>query len=301
MKATEAELKPKTKLRGKDPKAAEPSKPKILIYGAPGVGKTWTSIEFPSGYYIDTEGGANRDHYTDKLKRSGGAYLGPEDGSLDPKMVLEEIQTLATEKHSYRTLILDSITKEFNTIASNESERLGDKDVFGASKKPAIAWMRRLLNWLNRIDMSVILIAHQKDEWGANGTGKVGETFDCWDKTAYELDLVLKIEKRGPSRVAVVKKSRLLGFPEGTDFPWSYEEFAKRYGRDVIESDVKTITLATAEQLEAITNLLDVVRMDESEISKWFTKAQVESWSEMSTETIQKCIEHLKSKVTVGV
>src|SRR5664280_1663930 len=75
--------KPMTKLKAKDPKTTEPSKPKILIFGKPGVGKTWFSLDFPSVYYIDTEGGADLAHYTAKLIKSGGVYMGPEDGSLD--------------------------------------------------------------------------------------------------------------------------------------------------------------------------------------------------------------------------
>ncbi len=40
-------MAPRT-LKGTDPKSAKPSKPKILIYGKPGVGKTWAALDFPS-------------------------------------------------------------------------------------------------------------------------------------------------------------------------------------------------------------------------------------------------------------
>jgi hypothetical protein len=148
----------KTKLLAKAPKAAEPSKPKILIYGASGVGKTWTSLDFPNCYYIDTEDGANLTHYTDKLEKSGGVYMGQADGSLDFQTVIDQVKALATEDHEYKTLIIDSITKLYNTVIANEAERLGDKDAFGASKKPAIGLMRQLVNWLYRLDMNVILL-----------------------------------------------------------------------------------------------------------------------------------------------
>ena len=77
-KTEEKPKKSNSKLRAVDPKAASPSKPKILIFGKPGVGKTWTSLDFPSVYYIDTEGGADLNHYTDKLKKAGGVYFGPD-------------------------------------------------------------------------------------------------------------------------------------------------------------------------------------------------------------------------------
>jgi len=288
-----------SKLKAVEPKGAEPSKPKILVFGAAGAGKTFTSLDFPASYYIDTEGGANRAHYTEKLQRSGGAYFGPEQGSLDGATVYEQVFALTTEEHNYRTLIIDSISKLFNKIIADEAERLGDKDAFGASKKPAVAWIRRLTNLLDRTDMNVILIAHQKEEWSGSGNNResIGQTFDAWEKLAYELDLSLQIQKRGNSRVAIPRKSRLLGFPEGEAFPWSYEEFAKRYGKDIIERKSQVIELATAEDIQEIKRLLEVVKMSDEEIGKWFTKAKVESWEEMDVVTIAKCINFLKEKV----
>src|ERR1700733_12615163 len=96
-----------SKLKAVDPKAAEPSRPKITIFGKPGVGKTWGALDFPNVYYIDTEGGADLAHYTDKLKKSGGVYFGPEQGASDFETVIEQVKALATEDHSYKTLLID--------------------------------------------------------------------------------------------------------------------------------------------------------------------------------------------------
>jgi hypothetical protein len=289
-----------SKLKAKDPKAAEPSKPKILIFGKPGVGKTWWGLDFPSVYYIDTEGGADLSHYTDKLKRSGGVYMGPEDGALDFAAVIEQFQALATEKHPYRTVVVDSISKLYNTAITAEAERLGDKNGFGADKKPAIAAMRRLINWVNKLDMNVIFIAHEKSEWGTDKNGdrtQIGVTFDAWDKMEYELHLAIHAEKRGPARTAKVRKTRLLGFPDGDVFDLSYTAFSERYGKDIIEATAKPIVLASAEQVAEVKALLENVRIADEDVAKWFTKAGVETWAEMTNEQIAKCIGFLKGKV----
>lgn len=294
-------VKTRSRLKAVDPKAAEPSKPKILIFGKPGVGKTWGALDFPSVFYIDTEGGADLSHYTDKLKRSGGVYLGPDQGSLSFETVMEQVQALATEQHHYRTLVIDSISKLYNVEIANEAERLGDKDAFGASKKPAVGYMRRLTSWLQRIDMNVIMIAHEKSMWGLDKGGQrseIGVTFDCWDKLEYELHLCLNIIKAGPDRLARIGKSRLTGFPEATTFPWSYEAFAERYGKDVIEKESKQIALATPDQIAEVTRLLDVVKLPEGTVDKWFQKAGVESWTEMDADKIDKCIVTLKEKIS---
>ena len=80
------------------PKTVKPHKPKVLVYGPPGAGKTWVSLDFPAVYYIDTESGADLDDYQEKLFNSGGGYLGQDQGSLDFDVVIAQIKALATLK-----------------------------------------------------------------------------------------------------------------------------------------------------------------------------------------------------------
>jgi KaiC/GvpD/RAD55 family RecA-like ATPase len=259
-----------SRLKGRDPQAVEPSKPKIVVYGKPGCGKTWMAMEFPNVFYIDTEGGADLDHYRKKLKESKAMYFGPEDGSLDFNSVLEQIQALATEEHDRKTLVIDSMSKLFNNqIAMTQEEMIRNnvEDAFGASKKPAIAYMRRLVAWINKLDMNVVLIHHQKSTW--KDGKEVGVTFDGWDKLEYELHLVLQIEKMGPSRIARVGKTRMEKFPEASTFPWSFKEFSSRYGIDVIDREAAKLDLCTQEQRDAYAGLIAKVRVDKAVLEKW--------------------------------
>src|SRR5580698_2908606 len=215
----------KGKLLAIPPESVEPRHPKVLIYGPPGVGKTWASLDFPGVYYIDTEGGADLDHYREKLRTSGGAYLGPDQGSLDFDVVIGQMQALATEHHEYRTVVLDSASKLWNTALSDEQEALGEKDAFGAYKKIPTRKFGSMMKWISRLDMNAVLITHQKDLWGLNEKKQremIGYTFDCQEKLEYELHLVLRIAKEGASRYAHIGKSRLPTFTEGDSFPWSY-------------------------------------------------------------------------------
>ncbi len=290
-----------SKLKAKAPEKHEPSKPKILIFGAAGVGKTWFSLDFPKCYYVDTEGGAARTHYMDKLKRSGGLVMGPEEGALDFETVIGQFQALSTEKHDFKTVVVDSITKLFNTAVAQEAERLGAKDAFGASKKPAVAFMRRLVNWINRVDMNVVLIAHQKEEWGQDAKGErvaIGQTFDCWDKLSYELDLVFNVVKQGNSRYGVVKKSRLVGFPDNERFEFDYASFAERYGKDVIEKQGEAIQLATEEQVTELKRLVAILRPSDEEVQKIWNKAQASDWTELTTEQAGKVIDLYTNKIS---
>lgn len=285
-----------SKLKAIDPKTAEPSRSKILIYGKPKVGKTWISLDFPSVYYIDTEGGANLPHYTDKLKKSGGVYFGPDQGSQDFDEVIGQLKALATEEHPYKTVIIDSLSKVFNNEIAKEMERLGDKDAFGASKKPAIRFTRQLINWIDRIDMNVILICHEKSVWSNEKI--IGSTFDAWDKLEYELHLLLHIEERGASKKAVIAASRFEKFKKWESFDWSYDEFAKLYGRETLEGKARVLVLATPQQVEEVKYLVDLLKIDPDTTAKWMEKAKSESWAEMESSKIQACIDLLRKKLT---
>ena len=289
------------KLLARKPAVTKQGHSKGLIFGPSGAGKTWFSLAFPNVYYIDTEGGADLAHYQQRLEASGGAYMGPEEGSLDFATVIGQIKALATQTHDFKTVVIDSSTKLFQTTIANEAEKLGDKDAFGASKKPAVSYMRQLVNWISKLDMNVWFVAHEASEWGLDAkTGQrteIGKQADIWDKLIYELDLTLQVQKRGSSRVAIVRKSRLTGFPEGENFPLEYADFSDRYGRDFIEAAVIPLTIATPEEVAEVKRLLETVRVSDDEIEKGWKKAGVDSWEDMTSEQIGKWAAYLRKKV----
>lgn len=289
-----------SKLKAHDPSSTEPTKPKIVIYGASGVGKTWFALSFPSVYYIDTEGGADLAHYTERLAKAGGKYLGPEDGANDFEVIIDQAKALAIEKHKFKTLVVDSITKPFISAIASESERLGDRNAFGADKKPAVGAMRRLINAVHRLDMNVVFVAHEKTEWGVlkNGErGEIGKGPDVYDKLVYELHLCFQVIKQGPQRTAIVKKSRLLGFPEGDQFELDYAKFSERYGRDIIDKAPTQIALCSQEQYDEMQRLIALLKVENETVEKWLTKANAESLKELNKTQAQKVIDSLKSKL----
>lgn len=289
-----------SKLKAHDPQTAEPTKPKILIYGPPGIGKSWFALSFPSVYYLDSEGGANLAHYTERLSKAGGKYLGPEDGANDFEVIIDQAKALAVEKHKFKTFVIDSITKPFISAIATEGERLGDRNAFGADKKPAIGAMRRLINAVHRLDMNVVFVAHEKTEWGIlkNGErGEIGKGPDVYEKLAYELHLCFQVIKQGPLRSAVVKKSRLLGFPEGDQFELDYAKFAERYGKDIITREATPIALCSPEQFDEMQRLIALLKVDSDTVEKWLAKANADSLKELNKTQAQKVIDSLEAKL----
>src|SRR5258708_34625666 len=173
-------------LKAKSPEEVKPTKPKMLISGESGVGKTFFSLEFPTPYLFDVEGGATREQYQHKLKKAGGVYFGKEEGSQDFSSVIKETKELCTTKHSYKTAIYDSFTFLYMLEAAiAEADKGSD---FGRDKKMANIPTRQLMSTLEKLDMNVILVCHSKTKWerktvsGKEQIIDTGTTFDGYDK-----------------------------------------------------------------------------------------------------------------------
>lgn len=283
-----------TRLLARQPKKAKRRKPIFLVFGRPKLGKTMGALSFPSVYYIDCEGGATEPEYIDKLTASGGLYLGPEDGANDFDTVVEQVRALATQKHDRKTVVFDSFSKLFNTEISVEYDRMAAEGrdmlgTFGAEKKPAVAKTRRIIRWLERLNINGLFICHERVMW--KDGKQVGETFDAWDKLEHEFDLILRVFTLGKARVV---GSRIAAFPKADIFDWGYKAFAQRYGAEAMEEVAASVPLASAEQVATITALADAVKLDAKIRLKWFEKAGVTAWSEMDSATLQKCIDFIQ-------
>ncbi len=282
-------------MRGRKPEEIKRSKPKFIISGESGVGKSFYMLDFPKPFIIDTEGGTVEPQYVKKMKEVDAVYFGKEDGSQDFKTVIDELKWLATNKHDRQTLIIDSFSKLYNITAAIAEETVGN--VYAADKKAAQKPTRQLQVWMDRLDMTIALVAHSKAEW-KNGqpTGKT--TWDGWDKLTYDLNLWIELVQTGKRRDIVVRKSRIEGFILGNSYPADYETFAKLYGDDIINKPSEQIVLATVDQVAEAKHLIGVFNISEEDQKKALKKYDVEAYEELSSEEIQKVIDNLKSKLT---
>lgn len=286
-------------LRGKPP-VVERNRPKILIFGEYGTGKTHTSLHFPKPYLIDTEEGIKYKQYVEIAKKTGAHQF----KSRDIDEIYKEVKVLLTEKHDRKTLIIDSISKIYNNLAIESAEELRkidpsknpDGTAFGGHLKRAQNKLKPLQLLIERLDMNVIMIAHAKSKWKNNE--QIGNTFDVYDKLGYDLDLMLETKLFGKSkRTATVLKSRIPEFPMLETFDWDYETFAKMYGEQYIDKDAKPEDLATPEQIAELNKWIEKLNLDEKIINKWLDKAKASRFEEMEKSKIQACIDHVKKNL----
>ena len=276
-----------------------PPLPTFLLSGAPNTGKTWAALTFPHCFLIDCEGGAVQPEYQDKLSRAGGSYMGVDQGSQDFAIVLEQVRLLATTEHPFETLVLDSFTMLYQlTAAVAEAEHGSD---FGRDKKEANKPTRQLLRYLAQMNMTTIIVCHEKDKWGKGAKGEqtvIDVTFDGYDKLEYQLDLWLRAFRFGTEYVVEVKKSRLAGFPMESDpFELNVASFESRYGAS-LSGRFEPIQLATGEQIDKVRELLDIFQPTEDLVIKWTTVAGVDELQDMTAEDVGKCIAWLDKEIT---
>lgn len=289
-------------LHGKKP-SNKADRLKMFVFGPAGCGKTTAAIQFPNAYIVDTEGGT--DHYAETINKAGSVVY--QTSSIHE--VTEEVHALLTESHDFRTLVIDPFTHLYNDAQDYwtrifekyaKDEKAKETQDFGAGFWGKVKRdVKRLERMMMALDMNLIVTAHQKTEYG-EGMKKLGVTFDSMRGDDYVFDLIFRVERFGDKLMAYKVKERAdinIGpkFPE--TFEWSYENFAGFFGRDILERKASPISMATEEQVARVRKLVDVLRIDETETGKWFSKAKVEDWDEMTSETIGKTITFLENKL----
>src|SRR6185369_2926291 len=268
-------------LRGKKPVATE-KRLKALFFGEAGAGKTTAAIQFPRPYLIDTEKGAENDAYVKAIVARGGAVF----QSNDWEEIVQEVRSLLSEQHEYRTLIIDPITTIYDDAIDRAEEEVGSE--FGRHYGKAKKDWKRLGRLLSRLDMNVIVTAHRKLVYGA-GLKVVGSTYDGPKGLDYLFDLVFEVKKvSAKDRLGVVVKTRHEQFPEGDTFPFGYASVAERYGRVVLEREAVSIVLAKPEEVAQLKAALEKHGNGANLAITWLKKAGVEDFDEMPQDQVLK-------------
>jgi hypothetical protein len=289
------------------PKAKTPEpknkRVKMMVFSSPGLGKTTAAINWPKSVIIDMEHGT--DNYHETIIKQGSVVL----HTTNPDEVKDEIKTLLTEKHDYRTIIIDPVTILYQEIQSKwtrifskyaDTEKATELQDFGFRYWAKVkSDYKSIMRMLLASDMNVILTAHQKDVYG-EGMKKVGFGSDSMKGDEHIFDYVFQLvmDSKG-RRTAITKKERAevgkAKFPQ--EFEWSYTNFKIYYGADSLEREATPIPLATVEQVAEVKRLLTIVKVDDNWEADCLTKADVDTWEELTAEKIGKCIEFLNKKL----
>lgn len=243
---------------------------KLFLYGDTGTGKTFLSLQFPSPAVIDLEKGTVPYGKTFNFNVLEAKTL---------KEIHEGIQYLATEKHEYKTLVIDPITmvyemlqdKWMNIFLERNKKSAGNKQDFYIFQPSD--WKTIKDDWKNFIrkilslDMNIICIARQKPLYADGEFMKViGDTYDVDRATAYYFDTVIQLKRAGEKRLACVVKDRNNKIGVNT-FEASYSVFEKSYpGLNFEAEPVKK--MVTKEQVADVKKLMDVLHFSASNMQE---------------------------------
>lgn len=272
-------------------------KVKLFIYGPPGSGKTTFSLQFPKVAMIDMERGSEL--YGDSFNFD----LLP---ATTADEVMDAINWLLTNKHDYRTVVLDPITVYWAALQQKWSDIFMERNKKSKGYKFEFYdfqprdWMtikaelKLLIRRLIALDMNVIVTAHQKPKYADGELMKViGDTFDGEKSLPYLFDTVLQLERKGDKFMARPEKDRTGSLPV-TPFEISYKYFAELFGEEFLESEAVPVTFITDKQKEEIETWIITFQMPQDRVKKRLADYNAESLDELTTENAQLIIDKFK-------
>lgn len=282
-------------LRARKPEIKE-ARLKALLYADKGAGKTHFCCSLPDTYYIDTEGLEHYPQLVDMLKKNGGELV----YMTELNDIIKEVQELLATKHRFKTLIIDSISFPYAWLAQMEVDRLVKQSKapiegteYGANLAKAKRLTFQLGILLSRLDMNVVVVAHEKSKFVDNKD--VGKTFDITDKLAYSLGAVLNLKLMGDNRKLFIEKSRYAELKTGNyiDFNDGYGVMKSLFGESIFVRDMKPEQLATPNQIKELNRLIELLNIPEETVNKLITTASATCKEEMSEAFTQKAIDKL--------
>ena len=195
-------------------------RPKILLIGGEGTLKTRTSLSFPCPVVFDMEKGTTL---------YGNEFNFHVTHTTDPTIVMDGVSWLLTNKHNYKTVIIDPITvywsalqaKWQNIFLEHEKKSAGFK--FEYYRIQPSDWglvkgeLKKLIRNLTMLDMNVIITAHKKKMY-SEATGDfmkvIGDTFDGEKSLPHLFDTVIMVRKDGGKYIAECLKDRTHKLPD---------------------------------------------------------------------------------------
>lgn len=285
-------------LRAKKP-ILEPNRFRALIYGNKGVGKTHFTVSIPSVYYIDTEGSLKYKRFVEKLEANKSDSV----ALYELEEIIKEVKELISTKHDYKTLVIDSISFPYNLLSHLEVERLTKKNPdkegteFGANMAKAKRLTFHLGILLTRLDMNVIVTAHEKTKY-LDGK-EMGKEPDVNEKMGYALGTQIHLRLQGKAVKAFVEKSRYseLKNQELIDFDDGYGVIKKLFGEEIFLREAVKEELATEVQIKEVRRLQELLNYSEENLQKWLISKHSHSLDEVKASDIERLIEFFNTKI----
>ena len=282
---------------------------KLFLWGDSGVYKTTIALQFPKPVVIDMEGGT--DLYGDSFDF---AVL----KATTADQVVDAVNWLLTEKHDYRTLIIDPITIYWDALQKKWSDiflkrNKGSKgyrfefyDLQPRDWMTVKAEFKEFIRKLIALDMNVIVTARQKPQY-KEGSFMVamGDTFDGEKSLPYLFDTIVHLyideNKRHMGKCLKDRSNKLpeepFQLPE-KPLEARYKVFETFFGKQPLSRKAKPVSMATDEQKAQIQALFDELGLTPEYIEKRLANYGAESLDDLTVKDAELIVNKLQAAVT---
>jgi ABC-type dipeptide/oligopeptide/nickel transport system ATPase component len=267
-----------------------------LIAGESGTGKSLWVASLKNALIFDTDLGGGLSYLDGRIARNGSERI---EVSSYP-----EVMNAVAEKRrqgklgNYTTIAIDHLTALQQEAVNRHNPNAAED--YGKSYDKATREWRKIRELVRQGDFNLVCTAHLKSKY--ENQKVVGITTDASKNINADMMVVLYLQKRpdgGYPSTAKVEKWRR--DPEDTrgpvpqTFPFTMDEFIRIHGWPM-EGERVEVPMASPEQVKEIDRLLETVKVPDGWAADCLKKVKVESWEEMTAETIGKYIAFLRDK-----
>jgi len=290
----------------------KPRRLKAFIYGKSGVGKTVGVLKLcPNAMIIDTEDGT--EFYDDFIEQQGSEVL----RTNDVPEILACLKGLEENPREFSSLIIDPVTSIWESLQTrwtdiftetalrrNKHHQVATEDFGMTFWSKVKAQHTRLNTWIKRLDMNIVMTAHEKDMWSdESGTlKKVGITYNGMKDLEYLFDVVFRMELNGDKRLVHCIKERTFPGPlhfEKKTFEWDSDKIREYWGVEDMDRIPDPVVPATDEQVKRMKHLVDILSPPVARMAAWRGAAKCREWSEFPYDKLAKCIAVLEKELSV--
>jgi ABC-type dipeptide/oligopeptide/nickel transport system ATPase component len=267
-----------------------------LIAGESGTGKSLWVASLKNALIFDTDLGGGLSYLDGRIARNGSERI--EVSSYPEVMNAVAEKRRRNELARYTTIAIDHLTALQQEAVNRHNPNAAED--YGKSYDKATREWRKIRELVRQGDFNLVCTAHLKSKY--ENQKVVGITTDASKNINADMMVVLYLQKRpdgGYPSTAKVEKWRR--DPEDTrgpvpqTFPFTMDEFLRIHGWPM-EGERVEVPMASPEQVKEIDRLLETVKVPDGWAADCLKKVKVESWEEMTAETIGKYIAFLRDK-----
>jgi hypothetical protein len=273
--------------------APKPERVIALIAGESGSGKSYFIGQLRNALIFDTDIGGGLAYLDARIARNGSERI---EVSSYPD-VMEEISKRRNQLRGITTLAIDHLTTLQQEAVSRYNPKMLE-NTFGKEHDKASKEWRKVRELARMGDFHLFCTAHLKGKY--ENKELVGLTCDAAKNVEADMQQVLYLTKgKYPATARVQKWRRDPEDARGAvpaSFPFTLEDFVRIHGFP-LEGTREEVPMAGAEQITEIKQLLEVVKVDDETVQKWFTKAKADDWDGFTRSALAACIGWVRAKL----